>query len=247
MAGADRTRPMTPGLSKSRFQYGLQCLKRLYLETYHRDLADPVSSERQAIFDTGHAVGEMARQRVPDGVLVEEAHFEHNQAVRKTESLLTRTDIPAIYEAGFTFQGIRTRVDILKRNGHRAFDLVEVKSTTRVKPEHISDVAIQVYVVEGSEVLVNRAYLMHLNRDYSNQDGSPDLKQRFSLQDVTDAARSFIADRASGELARMWAALQQRDAPSIETGQHCNIPYRCSFYGYCHQNSGSSSDRKIQH
>ena len=238
---------MTPGLSKSRFQYGLQCLKRLYLETYRRDLADPVSSERQAIFDAGHAVGELAREWFPGGTLVEEAHFEHNRAVETTKSLLTRTDVPAIYEAGFTFQDIRTRVDILKRSGRGAFDLVEVKSTTRVKPEHISDVAIQVYVVEGSGIPVRKAYLMHLNRGYSNQDGSPDLKRQFSLQDVTDAASSFIAERASGELARMWSALQQRDAPNIETGQHCNIPYRCSFYGYCHQNSGSSSDREIQH
>ena len=238
---------MTPGLSKSRFQYGLQCLKRLYLETYRRDLADPVSSERQAIFDTGHAVGELARQRFPGGTLVDETHFEHHRAVETTKSLLHQTEIPAIYEAGFTFQGIRTRVDILKGNGRGAFDLVEVKSTTRVKPEHISDVAIQVYVVEGSGIPVRKAYLMHLNRGYSNQDGSPDLRQQFSLQDVTGAARSFIAKRASGELARMWAALQQRDAPNIETGPHCNIPYRCSFYGYCHQNSGSSSDREIQH
>ena len=84
MAGADAWSQLTASLSKSRFQYGLQCLKRLYLETYHRDLADPVSSERQAIFDAGHAVGELARQRFPGGALVEEAHFEHNQAVRKT-------------------------------------------------------------------------------------------------------------------------------------------------------------------
>lgn len=31
-----------PSLSKSRFQSGLQCLKRLYLECYKRELADPV-------------------------------------------------------------------------------------------------------------------------------------------------------------------------------------------------------------
>ena len=238
---------MPPSLSKSRFQSGLQCLKRLYLECYHRELADPIPPERQAIFDTGHAVGELARQRFPNGILVEEAHFEHDRAVHATESLLIQDQVPAIYEAAFTFQGIRARVDILKRSGQGAFDLVEVKSTTRVKPEHISDVAIQVYVAEGSGVAINRAFLMHLPRRYAPRDGNHDREQRFRLQDITAAARSFIAGKVPGELARMWEVLQYRDAPDIETGQHCISPYRCSFYGYCHQTAGRSADSKIQH
>ncbi len=238
---------MTPSLSKSRFQSGLQCLKRLYPETYHRDLADPVDARQQAIFDAGHAVGEVARQRFPGGTLVDETHFEHDRAVETTKSLLNQTEIPAIYEAGFTFQNIRTRVDILKRNGLGAFDLIEVKSTARVKPEHISDVAIQVYVVEGSGFPVGKAYLMHLNRGYARQGKYSDLERQFSLRDVTDAARSFIAERAPGELARMRGVLQQRDAPDIKTGPHCNSPYRCSFYGYCHQSPGDTANRNNQH
>lgn len=227
-------------LSKSRFQSGLQCLKRLYLECYHQELADPVSAAQRAVFDRGIAVGELARQRFPGGALVEEPHFVHDQAVETTKSLLTETEIPAMYEAAFTFQGIRTRVDILRRTGHSGFDLVEAKSTTRVKPEHVSDVAIQVYVVEGSGVPVSRAYLMHLNRGYAHQDGNPDLDRQFSLRDVTDAVRLFIAEKASVELARMRTVLQQGDTPDIEIGRHCNIPYRCSFYGYCHDRSADS-------
>ena len=49
-------------LSKSRFLAGLQCLKRLYLDCHHRELADPVDATHQAVFDSGHAVGALARQ-----------------------------------------------------------------------------------------------------------------------------------------------------------------------------------------
>ena len=59
-----------PQLSKSRFMAGLQCLKRLYLECYHRELADPVDVGQQAIFDSRTAVGELARQLFPSGRLV---------------------------------------------------------------------------------------------------------------------------------------------------------------------------------
>ena len=224
-----------PSLSKSRFQHGLQCLKRLYLETFHRDLADPVDAARQAIFDSGSAVGELARERFPGGLLVDESYFEHRQAVERTRSLLNNASVPAIYEAGFTFEGIRTRVDVLRRAGPDTFDLIEVKSTARVKSEHYTDVAIQLYVVEGSGVPVNRAFLMHLNRDYVYRGGDHDLHELFTLQDVTDAARSFVENAAANKLAKMWAVLQRESEPDISTGQHCTSPHRCAFHGYCHQ------------
>ncbi len=220
---------MTPSLSKSRFQYGLQCLKRLYLESRQREFADPVGPGQQALFDTGHTVGEVARRRIPDGRLIEETYLEHGQAVRTTQALLSNADIPTLYEAAFTHQGIRTRVDILNPNGQRGFDLVEVKSSTSVKEEHITDVAIQLYVAEGSGIPIKRAFLMHLNRDYVYQGGEQNLEQLFSLQDITDSARSFVAERVPNELAPMWKTLQQGNEPDIETGSHCNKPYLCSL------------------
>ena len=226
---------MTPSLSKSRFQYGLQCLKRLYLESYHRDIADPIPPERQAIFDTGTAVGELARQRFPGGRLVSESYLEHQQSVETTRTLLDSAQTPALYEAGFSFHGISTRVDVLRRDGPRAFDLIEVKSTASVKAEHYTDVAIQLYVVEGSGVPVNRAFLMHLNRDYVYPGGDHDLSEMFALHDVTDAARSFVENAAPSKLREMWAVLHQESEPSVATGPHCTSPHRCSFYGYCHR------------
>ena len=236
---------MTPHLSKSKFQYGLQCLKRLYLECYHRELADPVDAGQQERFDTGTAVGEVARQRFPNGRLVEETHLEHDRAVRTTQALLDDATIPALYEAAFTFQRIRTRADILKRNGQHEFDLVEVKSTTGTKDEHIPDVAIQMYVVEGSGVPIRRAYLMHLNSAYVYQGGDYDLEQLFTLEDVSGEARLFVAENVTDDLARMWAALQLDNAPDIETGRHCEKPYRCSFFGHCHRNGPEHPVREL--
>ena len=49
---------------------GLQCLKRAYLECFDRNLADPTPPDRQAIFDAGTRVGELARNRYPGGRLI---------------------------------------------------------------------------------------------------------------------------------------------------------------------------------
>ena len=232
-AGRHRRPPLQ--LSKSRFLAGLQCLKRLYLACHHRELADPVEAGRQAVFDTGAAVGKLARRRFPDGILVEEQYFEHSQAVRSTQALLSDASVPALFEPAFTFRGIRARVDVLSRSGGRGFDLVEVKSTTRARDEHIRDVAIQMYVVEGSGVPVGRAYLMHIDNTYVYQGGDHDPDRLFSLRDVTDEARAYAADEMPGALARMWESLQLAETLDIDTGRHCTTPYRCPFFGHCHR------------
>lgn len=228
-------RPMLPSLSKSKFQYGLQCLKRLYLYSYQWELSDPVDESLQAVFDTGNDVGELARERFLGGRLIEESHKKHDQAVKTTAALLADAEVPPLYEAAFTFEDINTRVDVLKRGKGQAFDLVEVKSSTQVKPEHVTDVAIQMHVVEGAGTPVSRAYLMHINRGYVYQGGDHDLEELFTLEDVTDRVRKFIDECVPDNLSQMWAALQASSPPDIAIGPHCKKPYVCSFYGHCHQ------------
>ena len=224
----------SPQMSKSRFLAGLQCLKRLYLECHDRELADPIEASRQAIFDAGTAVGVLARQRFPGGALIDEDYFQHAQAVRSTRARLSDASLPALFEPAFTFQGIRTRVDVLSRSDEQEFDLVEVKSSTGPKNEHIPDIAIQMHVVEGSGISIRRAYLLHINNTYVYQGGDHDPELLFSLRDVTDEARAYAAKEMPEDLAHMWASLQLAETPDIETGRHCTTPYPCPFFGHCH-------------
>ena len=224
---------MNVQLSKTRFQHGLQCLKALYYDCYERNLATPPGDVLKARFDTGHQVGELARKLFPGGVAVSAQYWEHERAVAETRRLLDDPDVPALYEAAFTCDGVRVRVDVLARNDDGAFDVVEVKASTSAKPEHTPDVAIQLYAAEGAGVPVRRAYLAHLNREYVYQRGEYDLEQLFSLEDLTDKAREFVKNEVPDELARMWDALRQDDAPDIATGRHCSKPYTCAYLEHC--------------
>ena len=234
-----------PQLSKTRFMSGLQCLKRLYLECFNRDLTDPVSRSQQALFDTGTAMGELARDRFPNGLLIETEFYDHSRAAVTTRKAVADSSIPAIYEAGFTFSGIRTRIDILRRVGPDEFDLIEVKSSTSVKDEHIPDVAIQLHVLEGSGIAVNRAYLMHVDNTYVYQGGPYDLNQLFKLEDVTDRAHQYLSTTVTTELARMWDVLQENTQPAIDVGSHCNRPHKCSFFEYCHEGESDHDIRQL--
>jgi hypothetical protein len=225
----------SPQLSKSRFIAGLQCLKRIYLECYERNLADPIDAQQQAIFDTGTGVGELARGIYPHGRLIEEQYFEHAQAVKTTEIVLRDPNVPAVFEGAFSFEKIRIRADILKRNGDGTFDLIEVKSTTSAKPQHTPDVAIQLYVLESLGVSIRTAYLMHIDNRYVYQGGLHDVEAMFSMKDVTRESREFLSTTAPNKLVQMWEALDSDTVPAIEIGPHCTSPYRCPFYGHCHQ------------
>jgi len=158
-------------LSKSRFGAGLQCFKRLYLECNSPELSDPVNPGQQALFDSGTAVGILARQLFPEGRLIDEPYYEHPRAMASTSEAVADPPVSAIYEAAFTFDGIRIRVDVLTRNTGDTFDLIEVKSSTKVKPEHIPDAGIQLHVVEGSGVPVRKVFLLHIDNSYVYEGG----------------------------------------------------------------------------
>jgi len=144
--------------------------------------------------------------------------------------------IPAIYEAAFTFEGIRVRVDILSRNEDDTFDIVEVKSSTSVKPEHVADAAIQLHVVEGTGASVKNIFLLHINNTYVYEGGSYDLTGLFQLEEITQRARKYLSS-IPRSLGGMWEALGEDDAPVVEIGSHCTKPYTCSFYSYCRQDA----------
>ena len=213
----------------------MQCLKRLYLEHYARELADPISDSQQAIFDVGTEVGNVARKRFPGGVFIRDPYYEHYRAVRATRRLLANESGRPLYEAAFTFEGINCRIDILLPSGDNAFDLIEVKSTTKVKTQHISDVGIQLYVLEELGLQVSSVYLMHINNQYVYPGGVYDLEELFALGDVTAEARRFVSESVPSDLSRMWKTLKRESPPDIEVGRHCHVPYQCPFFGYCHQ------------
>lgn len=232
MGGVSRER--IPLLSKSRFLAGLQCHKRLYLECFHPDLADPVDVGQQARFDAGTEVGELARDLYPDGVLIVDNYMHHEDAVVSTGKALADPSVPAIYEAGFVYDDVRIRADVLTRASGDLFDLIEVKSNTEVKEEHLPDVAVQFYVLKGCGIPVRRACLCHINKEYVYQGGAYDLGELFSVEDITDEVQQLQPDILL-LLGEMRLPLWSVEPPDIKARRQCSKPNPCPFYGHCHE------------
>ncbi len=219
-----------PRLSKSRFMSGRQCVLRLWNEWFHRDLATPADPARQARFDEGEDVGEVARRRFP-GVLVAADHRHSEEALAETARLLADPTVEVIHEAAFEHRGAFVRVDVLARQ-NAAWDVIEVKSVLDVKEAHRIDAAYQGWVVAGSGLTVGRTLVMVLNRDYRYQGGALDLAGLFRWEDITAEAATMVP-QIEADLECFQALLQQPNAPAVLPGVHCAAPYECPFFAHC--------------
>lgn len=213
-------------LSKSRFTTGLQCDKCLWLSVHEKDAPELESDPaQQAVFDRGHHVGELARTYLPGGVLIDLPHYEVRERVAATERAL-RDGAKVIYEASFLADDVFVAVDVLHRRGRR-WTVTEVKSTCRVKPEHIPDAAVQTHVLRRAGLDVSRTEVMHLNRACR----FPKLDNLFARADVTGRVEKEIVD-VPREARRQLRVLRGSE-PDVEPGDHCTAPYDCPFIERC--------------
>jgi len=223
-----------PQLSKSRYLSGLQCHKRLYLEVHSPELASEPDEQLEARLEMGIQIGELARESFSGGILVDVEGLRIPGAIARTSELMANSSVPAIFEGMFEVEGVRVRVDILERARGKTWRLVEVKSSTQVKEDHLDDVAIQAYVLAGAGVALERSELMHINNQYVYPGGGMDLGQLFLRQDVTQE----VAARQPGIpscLAAMREMLSASLPPAIEPDHHCFDPYECPFWDHCIQ------------
>ena len=102
-------------LSKSQYIRGLQCHKSLWLYKNNPELRDAPDEAQQSLFNTGHNVGEKAKELFPNSVDIEFDASNFNGMIAKTKQLIGNgTEV--IYEATFNENGIFAMVDILVKN-----------------------------------------------------------------------------------------------------------------------------------
>ena len=214
-------------ISKSRYLAGLQCPKRLWLETRKPELAPPPSPAVERVLAQGREVGRRARELFPGGILLEEDPrrlAEAREAARKAVQGRDRV----LFEASFVHGEAMARTDILVRNGDGTWDLLEVKASNKVKPEHVPDLAFQIRVCEGAGLAVRRAVLLHLNRDCRY----PDLSNLLREEDLSEPVRRQLPELGEN-LARFRGLLERDEEPVIRLGSRCFSPGDCPFFEYC--------------
>ena len=215
------------GLSKSKIAIFEQCPKRLWLSAYRPELSHDADSTKLA-FRIGHAVGELACELVPDGIMID-ADAGLGAAAQATADAMAATDRRPLFEATFIHDGVVVRVDLLLPEAD-GWHVVEVKSTTSVKPYQRADLATQLWVLRGCGVPVSRASIRVIDRSFVLQT-EDDYAGLFADHDtghiiapMVDARTDVVADAKT---------MLAGDEPAITVGPQCSDPFPCSFDAYC--------------
>ena len=219
-----------PGLSKSTFLMGRQCSKLLWFRYNAKDQIPAPDEAKQAVFDQGTEVGELAQQLFPGGIEIDTAPGDFDGAIRRTQEALKQHR--PIYEATFAYGGGYARADILVPVAGNAWDLVEVKSTTSLKDEvHLPDIAFQAFVLTGAGNKLRKCFLAHINNEFVRH-GPIDPKKFFTLEDVTKPVSAMTRD-IEEQIDAMQRVIGLKSHPDIQIGPQCDNPYTCALHDHC--------------
>ena len=216
-------------LSKSRYCRAVQCNKMLWMDINKKEEA--IDKARDSVLENGTKVGELARGYFGDFVNVE-YNKDLSKMVADTKKFLK--DAPNIItEASFNYDNNFCSVDILK-NDIDGFEIYEVKSSTEVKDIYLDDVSYQVYILKNLGFNVKKASIMYINNEYIRK-GKLDLKQLFTIKDVTDIANSK-QDKIKEKICEINEYMKTKVEPEEKISMKCFEPYECSYWEYCTKN-----------
>lgn len=228
--------PKPRALSKSRLVAYRQCPKRLWLELHRPELReDGVAT--QTVFRRGHEAGELARRLAdPEGRGTPvDLHADGVDAALAHTARLLAGDAP-IFEAGFRAAGAIAFADLLMPvhdGGHRRWRMVEVKSSTSVKPYQLDDVAIQSRVARAAGVDLAAVSIAHIDAGWTYPGGG-DYRGLFVEVDVTGEALAR-QDEVDRWIADAQAVADADRPPELPLGRHCRVPFACGFAAHCRQ------------
>jgi hypothetical protein len=210
-------------LSKSRYLYGLQCPKFLWMAVHEKDKLPKVDEVLQHRFDQGHLVGKLAQQVFPNGIYVEEEDFNEN--LQKSKELLAKRK--PLFEAAFKNTRIYSRADVLVPVNDNEWDIVEVKSGTAPKDINIHDLAFQKHCYKEEGLSIRKCFLMHINSKYV-RNGKINPSELFQQTDVD----SLVNEASKGiqeNIKLLLGVMDNKEPPKEKVCGNCTGPKNCAW------------------
>lgn len=222
-------------LSKSKYLYGIQCPKFLWMSVHEKDKLPEVDEVLQHRFDQGHLVGKLAQQVFPNGINVEDDDFNEN--LKKSKELLSKRK--PLFEAAFKNTRIYSRADVLVPVNDNEWDIVEVKSGTSPKDINIHDLAFQKHCYETEGLTIRKCFLMHINNKYV-RNGEINPKDLFQQTDV-DSLVDEVSKGIQENIKLFLSVMDNKEAPKEKVCENCTGPKNCAwpegFWSFLPQNN----------
>lgn len=218
-------------LSKSIYVNVWRCPKGAWINKYHPEWV-VVTDDQQALFDTGHEVGDIAQGMF--GPFVDVTAYKEDGSLNKSEMIRQTAEemkkgTPVICEAAFSYEGLYCAVDLLRKDGE-GWAAYEVKSSTQLKDYYTADVSYQKYVLENCGVNLTGVYLVNIDNSYVLGPAGLDPEGFFRINDLWEAASQAQQDTVPVILETAERVLGCEDEPSMEMAEGC---VGCDLFGCC--------------
>lgn len=172
-------------ISKSDYMLFLRQPAWLWLKKNDPSKLPPVDAATQAMFDAGHAFEPYVESLFPEGVALGFSDFDEYRSLPLRTQQALESGAQVVFQPRFEWNGFTCISDIVWVVEGRTVDLYEIKSSTRVKPDHLYDLAFQKTVLEGNGFTVRNISVIHVNNQYVRM-GDVNRKELTTFADVTE-------------------------------------------------------------
>lgn len=164
----------------------------LWLKKHNKQLLSPIDEGTQAMFDAGHKFEAYAEAIFENGVTLGFNNYnEYNSLTQRTQQALN-DGAATIFQSRFEWGEYNCLPDIVDVVGEKEVDLYEIKSSTRVKDEHLYDLAFQRAVIEANGLSIRKIFVIYVNNEYVRR-GEINSTELTKMDDVTLAVHNLAA------------------------------------------------------
>lgn len=196
----------------------------LWLKKYQKGKLPGIDENTQAIFDAGHDFEGYAEELFPEAAKLGFSSYDEYLSLPARTSAALNAGVKTILQGRFEADGITCIVDVLDRVSDDTFDLIEIKSSSKAKPEHEYDLAFQLLVLTKAGIKVRNVAIIHANGEYVRE-GDIDPKQITERTDVTGAVHA-LSELTEEQTKKAFGVLSQSQMPDISPrfANQLNVP-----------------------
>ncbi len=179
-------------LSKSDYMLFIRHPAWLWLKKYDKSKLPAPDENLQAMFDAGHEFEAYAEALFPGGIKLGFNNYNEYLSLPSRTSHSLQNGAEVIFQGRFEADNLTCITDVLFRHPDGSFDLIEIKASTKAKPEHEYDLAFQLLVLEKAGLKIRNIAVLHANKEYVRS-GKIDRTQLVGKTDITEKVRALMS------------------------------------------------------
>lgn len=213
----------TPVISKSDYMLFLRHPAWLWLKKYQKDKLPPIDKNLQEIFNAGHEFEKYVEKLFLDSVKFSFNSYQEYLNLPRETNIALENGTKTVFQGRFETNGLTCIVDVLDRTENNSFNLIEIKSSTRVKKAHYYDLAFQKLVLEKAGLQVEEISVIHVNNEYVRS-GKIEPRNLANQVKVTQKVRE-LTDFTKSQIKKARDVLKRRSMPNLSPryANHCQI------------------------